>query len=81
MICYQANTQNHQRMRNKNQRYNVPRNDQRACLCRDGSYSRECCNPDDYFAQGIGSVTQTHFILYTEQLQRIVQENGHKLFQ
>jgi hypothetical protein len=37
-------------------RYSSPRNNRRACLCRDGSYSRDCCD-GDYFAQGIGNVT------------------------
>jgi len=39
-------------------RYQVPQDNRRACLCRDGSYSTKCCNQDDYFAQGIGSVYQ-----------------------
>jgi hypothetical protein len=39
--------------------YNVPSSDKRACLCRNGTYSRKCCNPDDYFAQGIGSIKGT----------------------
>tara|TARA_R110002049_G_scaffold42653_2_gene126889 strand:+ start:1125 stop:1277 length:153 start_codon:yes stop_codon:yes gene_type:complete len=37
-------------------RYAVPRNNKRACLCRDGSYSRKCCGKD-YYSQGIGNVT------------------------
>ena len=37
-------------------RYNVPQDNRRACLCRDGSYSTKCCDPDDYFSQGIGSI-------------------------
>jgi len=37
-------------------RYNVPQHNRRACLCRDGSYSTKCCDPDDYFSQGIGSI-------------------------
>lgn len=37
-------------------RYQVPQDNRRACLCRDGSYSTKCCNADDYFAQGIGSI-------------------------
>ena len=35
-----------------------PRNKKRGCLCRDGTYSRECCD-GTYFAQGVGSVTKT----------------------
>ena len=34
----------------------VPRGSKRACLCRDGSYSIDCCD-GDYFSQGIGSFT------------------------
>lgn len=37
-------------------RHQVPSHSKRGCLCRDGSYSRECCDPDDYFTQGIGSI-------------------------
>lgn len=66
---------------NKKRRYNVPSNNRRACLCRDGTYSRECCDPDDYYSQGIGNITRTNFRLYTENLETIVQENGYKLFQ
>lgn len=38
-------------------RYQVPQGSNRACLCRDGSYSIDCCNSDDYFSEGIGSIT------------------------
>lgn len=37
-------------------RFQVPQDNRRACLCRDGGYSTKCCNADDYFAQGIGSI-------------------------
>lgn len=37
-------------------KYQVPQDNRRACLCRDGSYSTKCCNPEDYFAEGIGSI-------------------------
>lgn len=44
-------------MRYNRPKYNVPTNDKRACLCRDGrTYSRKCCNSEDYFAQGIGKI-------------------------
>lgn len=39
--------------------YNVPSSNKRGCLCRDGTYSRKCCDPDDYFAQGIGKIKGT----------------------
>jgi hypothetical protein len=35
-------------------RYNVPQDDRRGCLCRDGSYSTKCCK-GDYYNQGIGN--------------------------
>jgi len=39
-------------------RYNVPQDKRRACLCRDrDTYSRECCE-GDYINQGIGSITK-----------------------
>jgi len=39
-------------------RYNVPQDKRRGCLCRDGKrYSRECCN-GDYMNQGIGKITK-----------------------
>ena len=39
--------------------YPVPQNKKKGCLCRDGSYSRKCCNKDDYFAQGFGPVDES----------------------
>ena len=40
-------------------RYNVPQDKRRACLCIDrDTYSRECCE-GDYINQGIGSITGT----------------------
>jgi len=39
-------------------RYNVPQDKRRACLCRDrDTYSRDCCE-GDYINQGIGSITK-----------------------
>jgi hypothetical protein len=35
-------------------RYNVPQDDRRGCLCRDGTYSTKCCG-GDYYNQGIGN--------------------------
>lgn len=34
----------------------IPHNKKRACLCRDGSYSKDCCG-QDYMSQGIGNIT------------------------
>ena len=37
-------------------RYNVPQNKRRGCLCKDGKrYSIECCK-GDYINQGIGKI-------------------------
>lgn len=37
-------------------RYNVPQDKRRGCLCKDGRrYSRECCE-GDYMNQGIGKI-------------------------
>lgn len=58
----------------------IPHSTKRACLCEDGRYSRKCCG-QSFNSQGIGSVTQTHFLLFTEDREKIVQEQGHKLFQ
>ena len=44
-------------MRDYKDRYAVPQDDSRGCLCWDSNtYSRECCD-DDYHAQGIGNIT------------------------
>mgnify|MGYP003647205772 CR=1 FL=1 len=36
-------------------RSSSPRSSKRGCLCRDGSYSRKCCD-GEYYSQGIGKV-------------------------
>jgi len=58
----------------------IPHNNKNACLCRDGSYRKDCCG-ESYFSQGIGNVTRSYFFLYTEEGEIFNQENGHKLFQ
>jgi hypothetical protein len=40
-----------------------PQNDRRACLCPDGTYSRECCD-GSLMAQGIGNITKTSVTRY-----------------
>ena len=67
-------------MRDYNEKAPSPKNDRRACLCLDGTYSRKCCD-GSFQAQGIGSIDQTHFLLLTEERGKILQEQGHKLFQ
>ena len=44
-------------------RIHIPRGSRRACLCRDGSYSRKCCGKD-YYSQGVGNVVSTHATPY-----------------
>ena len=34
----------------------IPHSTKRACLCRDGRYSKDCCGQDHY-SQGIGNIT------------------------
>jgi hypothetical protein len=58
----------------------IPKGSKRACLCRDGSYSRKCCDKD-YFSQGIGSITSTHPTPYQgyrlERCSDLHQNNAH----
>lgn len=37
-------------------KYPVPRNAKKACLSRNGTYSRKNWNQEDYWSQGIGKV-------------------------
>ena len=67
-------------MREYNEKAPSPKDDRRGCLCPDGTYSRKCCD-GSFQAQGIGNITKTNFILYTEDREPIVQENTNKLFQ
>ena len=62
-------------------KYQVPQDNRRACLCRDGSYSTKCCDPDDYFTQGIGSIYQGETdsagtIIETDTTRTITRSNG-----
>jgi len=62
-------------------RYQVPQDNRRACLCRDGSYSTKCCNQDDYFAQGIGTIYQGEIdsagtIIEVDTTRTITRSNG-----
>lgn len=59
--------------------YNVPSNNKRGCLCRDGTYSRSCCDSDDYFAQGIGSLTGPIGYLKQENFDFLLQEDNSKI--
>lgn len=62
-------------------RFQVPSGDRRACLCRDGSYSKKCCDSDDYFGQGIGSIyagetDSAGTITQIDTTRTITRENG-----
>lgn len=60
--------------------YNVPSSNKRACLCRDGhTYSRSCCDSEDYFAQGIGSLTGPIGFLLQENGFNLLQEDNSKI--
>jgi len=54
----------------------IPHNGRRACLCRDGRYSRECCG-GDYFNQGIGNITSTLVTPSSGQYGYKMQLCGH----
>jgi len=61
-------------------RYTVPTSGTRACLCRDkDTYSIECCNDQDYMAQGIGNITGPIGFLLQENGDYILQENNSKI--
>ena len=57
-----------------------PQNDKRGCLCKNGKYSRKCCD-GSFQAQGIGNITRSLFFLYTEEGEKFIQEDGSKLYQ
>lgn len=67
-------------MRDYEQYAPSPKNSRRGCLCADGTYSTKCCD-GSFQAQGIGNITRAYFNLYTEEGEKFVQENGHKLYQ
>jgi hypothetical protein len=58
-------------MANKN---NSPQNASRGCLCKDGSYSKECCE-GELINQGIGALVQqqTSSVVNTNQPRVIVR--------
>lgn len=63
------------------ERYSSPKGGRRGCLCWDtNTYSKKCCD-GHYRSQGIGSIHKHKFVLFTENREEIVQEDGNKLFQ
>lgn len=55
-----------------------PQNNKRACLCKNGKYSRKCCD-GSFQAQGIGSITKSSFHLKLENGDFLLQENNSKI--
>lgn len=51
-----------------------PKSGKRGCLCKDGTYSRRCCD-GSLQAQGIGSIYGEGIILL-ESGANLLQENG-----
>jgi hypothetical protein len=53
-----------------------PQDSKRACLCEDGSYSKECCNGET-INQGIGALVSqgTSLIINTNEPRVITREN------
>ena len=56
-----------------------PQNDKRACLCKDGKYSRKCCD-GTLQAQGIGNVTMQFSELLLEDGNDLLQENNNNIY-
>jgi hypothetical protein len=61
-------------MANKN---NSPQNASRGCLCKDGTYSKECCE-GELANQGIGALVSqnTSTVVNTNQPRVITRENA-----
>lgn len=62
------------------ERYSSPTSDKRACLCKNNTYSRKCCD-GSLRAQGIGSITitKTDFALLLESIDFLLQEDNGKI--
>lgn len=55
----------------------VPNNKRRGCMCKDGTYSRKCCD-GTLRSQGIGRITGEG-VLLLESAGNILQENGQNI--
>lgn len=55
----------------------VPKGKKRGCMCKDGTYSRKCCD-GTYRSQGVGRITGEG-ILLLESGGNILQENGQNI--
>jgi hypothetical protein len=53
-----------------------PQDSKRACLCEDGTYSKECCKGEE-INQGIGATEgqATSIIINTNEARVIIREN------
>ena len=61
-------------MANKN---NSPKDSNRACLCEDGTYSKECCK-GELINQGIGALVgqETATVVNINEARVITRQNG-----
>ena len=55
----------------------VPNNKRRGCMCKDGTYSRKCCD-GTLRSQGVGRITGEG-VLLLESGGNILQENGQNI--
>lgn len=55
-----------------------PREGRRACLCKDGTYSRKCCK-GELINQGIGSIHKSGDFLLAENSDRIITEDNNRI--
>lgn len=55
-----------------------PQNDKRGCLCKNGKYSRKCCD-GTLQAQGIGKITEIRDSLLQETAFKVLQEDNSKI--
>ena len=55
-----------------------PQNDKRGCLCKNGKYSRKCCD-GTLQAQGIGNISEIRDSLLQETAFKVLQEDNSKI--
>ena len=56
-----------------------PRSKRRGCLCKNGTYSRKCCD-GTFRAQGVGRISGVGVgVLLLESGGNILQENGNNI--
>ena len=57
-------------------KYPIPDGNKRACLCKNGTYSKKCCG-DGYYSQGIGNVTGSQTLPRAGDYSYHVQRCNH----